>query len=341
MLNFEKITIIILLFFLLGCKRDRDFLKIDQTTLSPVKKISRINDSIFLSLVTDMREYKGFIYLSDFKNNRIVCIDSVYNFSHIIGSPGHGPAELNFPNGCMITNNKIYVIDEGHKRINIYTTKGGHIGNIKGLVPFSSHFIVVDSVYYGSPMEPDNTPPIFKARINGKVLKRFGTNTRLINDINTNAPRKFFLEKWHDQIIAICESDPIIERYSFDGEFTDSFDFSEIKHFNSLFPYIKDKEKKDLKNIGIRGVTSIVFKSYLENNKLFLLLMGYDKSVDKPTCHHILMLKVGKEKITPIKMLELNNNSGNRSWYYSFCVIENRLIAYDAFSYEIHEFKIN
>lgn len=337
----NKVTLLLSIFLFIGCNRNNNFIKTDQITLTPIKKITQVNDSIFLSLVTDMCEYKGIIYLSDFKNNRIVCIDSTYNFSHIIGSPGHGPSEFNFLNGCALDSDKLYAIDEGHKRINVYTLGGRYIRNINGLVPHSGRFIVKDSIYYGSTMRNDSAPPIFKAHLNGSILKRFGTNSRLINNINKDAPRKFFLEKWQDQIIAICENDPAIERYSFDGEFLSSFDFSKIKHFYSLFPYIEEKEKKDLNNFGFKGVTSIVYKSYLVNNWLFLLMTGYDRFADKPTCQHILILEVEKEKITPVKMLELNNDTGDDTWYISFCVIGNRLIAYDANTYEIHEFKID
>lgn len=345
MINVKRIllmiSILLALNFLFGCNQNKFSFNIEQMTLSPVKKIPQINDSIFLSLVSDMFDYQGYIYMSDLKNNRIVCIDSTYKFSHIIGSPGNGPAEFNFPNGCVVDNNKLYAIDEGHKRINIYKPNGEFIGNIKGLVPHSGRFIVEDSIYYGSPMGDDSGPPIFKATIDGRVLKRFGTNTRLMNNINKDAFRKFFLERWNEQIIAICENDPVIERYSLNGNFIGMLDLSKIKYFNNLFPYFENMQKKERKDLGFAGIISLVLKTYLENNRLFLLMGGYDKSTDKQTCNHILILEIGKEDITPIKILKLNGGTSNDSWYYSFCVVDNKIIAYDAFTYEIHEFEIN
>lgn len=333
----KNIILVIALISCFGCARDTNFIDVETIVLSPIKKISEINDTTFLSLVLNITEEKGFIYFSDSKNNRIVCVDSNYKLVHHFGSPGKGPSNFIYPGGVMVNNSKLYAIDEDNNKINIYDLLGKHISNISGIVPSLGRFIVNDSVYFGS--SDDIKAPIFEAHLNGELVKRFGNNNRVLNNVNENMPRKFFLETWKNQIIAICDSDPVIERYSFNGELIDSFNYSNLKYFNSFIPYVKGKQEKEIKS-GLKGITSFCLRSYMKEGRLYLLLGGFDKSKNKEKANHILVLDVVKEKITPVKMLELRNDNGSDSWYYAFCVVDDKLIAYDCYAYEIQEFSI-
>ena len=326
--------------FIFGCNQNKEPLELAKTTLLPIKKIAQINDSTFLSIVLNIVEDEGLLYFSDFKNKRIVCVDLTYKLTHIFGSPGKGPSEFNFPGGCLVNNNRLYAIDEGNRRINIYDLTGGYIGQIKGVIPHNGRFIINDSAYFGS-LRDTSKGPIFKADLNGDLIKRFGTQERVLNNVNQNMPRTFFLEMWQDQILAIGKNDPIIERYSINGELIDRFDYLNLKHFDTLIPYLENEQKKSFMETGMGGDISFFVNSYLYDNRLFILLSGWDKSKNNATCNQILVLDVGKEKITPIKILKLENDNGNEPWYFSFCVTDNRLIAYDNFSYEIHEFRFN
>lgn len=310
-------------------------------TLLPNRKIAQINDSIYLSLVTNMNENHGYFYLNDLKKNRIVCIDSAYNFVRSYGAPGHGPSELSFPNGSQIANKRLFVIDEGHRRINTYAMDGKHVGNIKGPIPYPGRFIIQDSTYFGSLLDNENELPIFKANINGHILSRFGTNKRIVNDLNVGASKTYFLEKFNNQIIAICENDPTIERYSISGQLIESFNYSDLTDLNSYINFSKRDQKEILKEKGLYGIYSFCMNSYLTNNNLYILILAYDELTKETICNQILVFKVTENKIMPSRLFKLTNDNGNNSWYSSFCIFKDKIVAYDALSYELHEFIIH
>ena len=227
----RKIFLAVALISVFGCISNEKTYDIESKVLYPLKKFEQINDSTFLSLVMNMTENKGFVYFSDLKNGRIVLIDSNYKFVSCFGSPGRGPSEFSLPGpgGATVNNNRLYAIDEENKRINIYDLIGNFVGDIKGYIPERGRFIINDSVYFGSTSTNDK-PPIFKAHISGKLIKRFGNNQRVLNDVNKNMSKNYFLETWKDQIIAICDSDPVIEKYSYNGEFLNSFNYSTLNY---------------------------------------------------------------------------------------------------------------
>ena len=116
----RKTFLVIVLISFLGCTPNKKTIDIETIVFSPLKKIGQINDSTFLSLVLNITENNGFVYFSDSKNNRIVCVDSNYRLVQCFGASGRGPSEFNFTGGTMVNNNKLYAIDENNKRINIF-----------------------------------------------------------------------------------------------------------------------------------------------------------------------------------------------------------------------------
>lgn len=341
MTNIQCLFLLLVFLLIIGCNQNRTNMGLNEETLLPYRKVVQINDSIYLSLVTYMDENEGYMYMNDFKNNRIVCIDSVYNFVRFFGAPGHGPSELNFPNGTQIANNNLYVIDEGHKRINTYSLDGGYIGNISGLMPYLGRFIIQDSIYFGTSLDSKDGLPIFKAHTNGQVLKYFGTNQRILDELNQDAPKTYYLEKYNNQIIAICENDPVIERYSMNGQLIDSFDYSTLDNIESYINNSTIEQKKELKETGLRGIYSFCMNSYISNDKLFLLIAGYNNLSKKNTCNQILVFDVNEKRMNPTNLYKLANDNGNDAWYSSFCILNNRIVAYDALTYELHEFIID
>jgi len=335
----KRTLLAILAVSFIGCVNNKNSINLETISLSPYKKIEQINDTTFLSLIMNITENKGLVYFSDLKNNRIVCVDSNYKLVHIFGSPGRGPAEFNFPGGAFVHNNKLYAVDEGNNRINIFDLTGKYINNIKGIIPFKGRFIINDSMYFGSSLSRDS-PPIFKAYLNGELVQRFGNVNRILNNINTKRLKNYFLESWKDQIIAIVDSDPVIERYTIDGKLVSTYDYSNIDYIASYINLTKLEDKKNRAAGELIGTHMFCLNSYIQGDKLFLLLAGRDKQNNKQEMNRILMLDVGKEKIVPIKILELKNNNGKQVGYYSFCVSGDKLIAYDCYSYEIHEFSI-
>ena len=330
----KKILFIVILISFLGCTEKKETVDIEEIEISPVKKIAEINDSTFLSLVMNISEKDGIIYFTDNKNNRIVCVDENYNLVKCFGTTGKGPADFNFPGKVEFDNNLMYVMDEDNMKINVYDLSAKFIENITGTIPRFGSFIVNDSVYFGS--KDDYNNPLFMASLEGKMIKEFGNNNRTVENVNQNMPKNYLLEKWQNQLVAICESDPVIERYTMDGELLDLYDYSNLKYWEPVIAFIEKKQKEDL-IAGIKGTSMFCLDSYINVDKLYLLIIGYDKTNNMTEANRILILSLTKDKIVPEKILSLDNEA----WYYAICVAGNKLIAFDNIACEIHEYRLD
>ena len=174
------------------------------------------------------------------------------------------------------------------------------------------------------------------------MLKRFGTHKRVLRNVNQHASKKysFLLEQWQNQILAISESDPVIERYNFNGELINSLKLSKLDFLQSRIKHSTNEQRKKSRKKEMVGITGFFPYSCLQGDKLYLLVYGLDESRNKPTSHHILVLEVTQKDLRPIKIFNLIKDKGKNPWYYSFSIVDKKLIAFDAYTYEIHEYRL-
>lgn len=329
--------IVIISLTYLGCDKGGNSLSIDNSVINPHSKIESINDSTFLGLISSI-EYKDNLYhLTDLKNGRIITLDTEFKQVSLFGTKGQGPGEFIAPRGLYLEHEQFYVLDDGSTKINIFEMGGKFLGDIRTVLPTSTDFVVTrDSLLIGSRLEFDlKTPPVFKYKINDSTsVERFGSHNRILKGFNKNKPRDFFIKQIADRYILIGKDDPVIELY--DSRFNQIGSFS-YASYDYLSRYIQVKKERQINEVI--GIDSFVIDCDVFGNSIYLLLAGYDSKLQKGESRHLLKLQLKDTTITPIKSFALN--AQNDVWYYSFCISETSLLAFDAISYELHAFDIN
>ncbi len=300
------------------------------------RKIISPSDSTFFGLVMDIHSEGRLIFLADYKNSQVLCLDEDYNLIKTYGTEGNGPGEFRGILGARIFDEKLYILDEGHQEIKVLNRSGDHLMTLDSIMPYRGDFVVVDSLLYGSTFDL-SYPPLFISKFVGheKFTKFYGSHIRMAEGVNLKRERNFMISKWEDQIIAIGENDPVIERYDLNGRLSNILDLSHLSYFEDYLRSIKEKQKTDKK-----GIASFIVGSEIKDNMLYLLLAGFNAKDVKDESNHILVCEINEDEVKPLELLKLATDNGNEAWYYSFTVLGNKLVAFDAFSYELHEFEL-
>ena len=89
----------------------------------------------------------NFMYVSDMTNNRIVVIDldSTGNIYTIGSGPGSNRNQLQAPGDLFVTNNSLYIVDIGNRRVQKASLNGWNPSTVPGLTGFDlSYYLYVD-----------------------------------------------------------------------------------------------------------------------------------------------------------------------------------------------------
>ena len=318
-----------------SCKSDTKN-QINTIELTAEKTITEINDSTFLaSHIDGIKYFDNCIFFSDFKNNRVLCTDTEFNLLKTFGQAGKGPGDLINPLGCLVHDGELLVYNAGGKRINRYNTNTcKYIGSI----PFKNHltsykYISLNEVLivsYGWEQYP-----IAMIDLKGNTERAMGSKDHIL-ELNAGMQRNFQFTNVDNKkhFLAICESEPIIEKYSITGEMIGRFNLSE-------HPLFRDKIKRfseTRKDPGFHNATfSFITDTYFDKGKLYILTPSFNDDEQK-ICKMILVFEVTSDEIIPFQNILLNPH--NDSWYSSFTVFSDKIIAYDVINYEIHQFEI-
>lgn len=122
----------------------------------------------------------GSIFVSDgYGNNRIMKFGPDGKFLLQWGTKGKARSEFDLPHALTFDNNRLYVLDRGNRRIQIFDTQGRYISEWKG-PPFASiQDIKIDSDHraYVIQMGPEKLPDvsgILILRTDGSYIERVG-----------------------------------------------------------------------------------------------------------------------------------------------------------------------
>ena len=329
----KKFILIPLAIALLGCGKSNNSLVVPIKTLEVNRKIISLGDSTYFGLISEIEYNNSSLYLSDFTNSQVLKLDKNYNLQKIIGRPGDGPGEIRGALGLNIDQSNIFVLDDEHQKLKIYNHDGSFSYQTERLMPQNGNFIIHNSTLIGSRYDESNLP-IFSYNLKDTLpIKYFGTHVRQLNGINVQKPRNFNLEQWKNKIIAVCETDPVVETYDFEGRLLGSLDLKNLEYFKDYIKKIKvDQEKNQ------SGVYSFLYHPVISNNKLYISIVGYNRKRKREESNHILVCDLTDNQIVPLELFELNNE-GVDAWYDSFSIINNKIIAFDGLSYELHEYK--
>jgi hypothetical protein len=296
------------------------------------KKISVLSDSSFIIDIRNIQK-KNQIFLTDYQANRIIVLDSNYNYFSDFGRSGSGPAEFKGAISQYIFKDTIYVIDDAGHRINIFSEEGLFYKSLT-LPPFRNYdnrfAIDNNNNFYFSTI--DREYPIIKLDNNAKIISQFGIwikakNEKEKRDIN----KRHILFSSKGFLVCVSVSEPLIEIYNDKGLLLNQLDLSDNKFLQKRLNFVKKQKEK----YPSKGGTYILFKDcYLEKNELYLLYCDYDKIFGG--IYHILMLDIENFEANNIKCFQLDE----KTWYNTFCVFKNSIIAFDSVLGELHILKL-
>ncbi|HYX07847.1 MAG TPA: hypothetical protein VE912_14045 [Bacteroidales bacterium] len=140
--------------------------------VTPDTVYSILPDSSFLSNVYWITHGKTHFYLSDYTNNRIVRIDTGYSVSKSYGQRGRGQGEFVGPGVTQVSGDTLFVMDEGNRRIDLFTTDGDWIKSIRSPAVVTTRFAVRGKrIFLSTPLLAS---PITEINFSGKIIRQFG-----------------------------------------------------------------------------------------------------------------------------------------------------------------------
>lgn len=320
----------IFLIIMWGCNSIDEPKQIETVKLKPFKSISAINDTTFFSMIVQISEYKDLLYLADFKNNRVLCVDTNLNYKYAIGRSGRGPGELIGATGVAVSGDMVYVADGGNKRINVYSLAGEFLASIKA--GSSCRRFTTDTANSICLCTLNDTIPFVKLDIQGNFVSRFESRSHpcifpLFNPFVKNSAH-LLTDPFTNDLYCVYEFEPVIKKYSGNGRLVNRFDLSEV-------PFIKDrisKVKNIYKDIKRKNRGIIFFDgAYLYNSLIYVLYSS----------NTVLVFDTKNDKMKLVKVLELaEERKKTLGVFMSICVYNDNLISHNLSRGEIQVFKL-
>ena len=340
-ITFSKMLLLLLtLFFLINCGNDESSPKIVEE--KPFAKISAYSDSSLLfGDITGIKAKDSLIVINDTEFEKAIVFDTSLNFINSIGKKGKGPKEIgNLSRSVnpIIKENNVFLYDMTKNQIKQFTIEG----KLKSTIdyPFNTgmdfiHFnytLDKNGFFYSSSYLSEK--PIIKFNDHGKIIDQFGTFLPAENKKHKRAINYRHLVSTSDnKIVCVYKSKPQIEIYTRRGKRLNTYKYDNYFNF-----FNKRVERKIRENPQKKFVAHNLFRdTYFYKNKLYLLFWGdYD---EHPFSNQIAVFNLKNANITFEKVINLKTNNGKSS-FSAFCVINNKLLAYDSLAGELLIYKI-
>ena len=330
----KKLSYLFLLLFVFGCQNKDSETPVPEISIEVQKKISEFNDSTFVGITEDIQYSKGSIFLTEIENGRVLELNEAYELQRIFGRKGDGPAELQYPEASQVHNNQLLILDGGHQKIKAFNLDGTISHQFGKEMPSSGGFFIKNNKLYGSKYDK-STPPLFSYSLTGEdSIHYFGSQNRRLTVINHDRPRVFRLFPYKNEIITVSENEPVIERFDLEGNMIEELYYPE--YFEKNIEQAKERERNEAK---MRGTTTFMSDASLLGNELYILAVGYNKTTAKVSSKHIFNFTIDDSHISLSRIIELNN-SDHDTWYMSFTIVRNKILAFDGMAYELHEFSL-
>tara|TARA_A100000171_G_scaffold17924_1_gene16441 strand:- start:280 stop:1287 length:1008 start_codon:yes stop_codon:yes gene_type:complete len=330
----KKLSYLFLLLFVFGCQNKDSETPVPEISIEVQKKVSEFNDSTFVGITEDIQYSKGSIFLTEIENGRVLELNETYELKQIFGRKGDGPTELQDPRASQVHNNQLLILDGGHQKIKVFNLDGTISHQFGRDIPSNGGFFIKNNKLYGSKYDK-STPPLFSYSLTDEnSIHYFGSHNRRLTEINHDRPRVFRLFPYKNEIIAVSENEPVIERFDFAGNKTE-----EIYYPEYFEEFIEHSIKREKSSPQMRGTAGFVIDASLHGSELYILLVGFDSTKNKVTSRQIFNFTISDSKIELSRIIELNNGKDD-TWYMSFTIVRNKILAFDGVTYELHEFDL-
>lgn len=281
--------------------------------LFPIASVDQLPDSSFISTISSMIKTPKRYYFADYKNNRIISLNKNLMNLLTVGVQGKGPGEFLGISQLYFDDERLWTIDDGGRRVNIYNSKLEFQSSFPIPNQVSSRFFMIDdNCYLSTPFEKN---PISVFNKDRKLLKSFG---KWYDDKKFNRNERHLIIN-NNMIISVLLTKPIVEIYSLNGVFQYDINFHDNEFVKSRLDYSNKFYKK---NKGSRVIVKVFSDAYVENEILYLLLIT--DGDEKVRSNTVLSIPVDKLKIKKVKAYKLND----AIWVKSIMVDNNKLFGF-------------
>jgi len=280
-------------------------------------RLAQLPDSSYLIRVSSIFIDQGKIYLADPELNNVVVLDENGVFVQNIGQLGRGPGELLWPGQLYSKNDTLFVFSGGKNAIDIFSNS-----QFVRTIPFSD----VNGMYSGGRFFVDSGKVfISMVDLNGSI------SVIPVNNINQNLSFGQFIRFSTDKqsiiqnhrsvflhgntVISVSFFQPIIERYSKDGNLLEMFSYENLELISHRIQNARAQLATE--NVAL----CIAADAYIYNDILYVLLChSDDEGVYSST---ILLFDLSGEKIEVRKKIDLG-----QGWFTAIGVTEENIWAF-------------
>lgn len=264
--SFFPLFLCLLLFY--GCS-ERLEERIRQLTF--VKEVEELSNGTFFSDVRGMFATDSLIVFSDYKNNHIFLLDKQLQWRATIGGRGAGPGELLGASRLFTNERLVFVEDEEQQRVQVFNCSGAHKNVILyGHRPHSGmRFFEKEGFLYYSIYSDAHT--ICRHDIALKKNTLYGAATPYKTSKETRVKNGRHLLRWKNRIIAVRETDPVIEMYDFSGKLRHSFNFSALQRTKDFTAFVAGQSVVD------NGFYVCNPDAYVAGDALYVLTAGVEE----------------------------------------------------------------
>lgn len=344
--NLNRIKSIINIFcwasIIIGCINNNS-IQPKKVEISPSGSKSTYSDSsLFFGDIIGIAANDSIIIMNDTEFEKAIVFNSKLNFENSVGIAGKGPGEIGNLGvtgvNPIIKKNKVYLYDMMHNNIKVFELGGKYKKTIEYPLKEKTDYILfnyaMDSKGNFYTSNSFTNKPIIKFNQKGNIIDQFGKFIPGDNKKHKRAINYRHLVSTSDnKIICVYKSKPQIEIYTRRGKRLNTYKYDNYFNF-----FNKRLERKIRENPQKKFVAHNLFRdTYFYENKLYLLFWGdYE---EHPYSNQIAVFNLKDNNIHFEKVINLKTKNGESS-FSSFCVINNKILAYESLAGELLIYKI-
>jgi len=353
--NILIISIFVVSLGFLFCSKKNDLSYQSDNAITPYKKITSLNDTLFFDQVYSMCYNSGYLYFPETKNKRVLkfSIGPKPKLVRIFGCQGQGPGEVMRTDYIVVKNSNLYI--EDISEIDIFSVDTGWV-KCTGKLPKGCHspllqFGVNSKGEFYKYITSAVGDAIGMLNKNGELIKKFGKYFPVQTGRKKYlANKRLITVTSNDEIVAVAQQQAIIEKYSPAGDLISRIDLRETNHAVQRTDYFCQYIfKKELLPQGKTNVTILnIFQIQVLDDVLYFIFNGYDsvKRSNSPYSmfdidmeRYLIAVDISGNKMREKKMFSLpkTNFSG-----FSFQVLPgNEVVIFNEITYALEFYKLD
>lgn len=305
--------------------------------LTPTRFLGQLSDSTFLSRISIIEPYADGFFLNDFQNGRVLHLDDQLKVVNSFGAVGEGPGEFVGVGPLAVYEDSLYVYDDRGRRFHVFDTRGVYHRTFASPASLQSRFAIHEGRFYFSTHSSER--PVTSANYSGEVVNRFGS---WLGDEEGVARywrnHRILRTDTHGNVFAASISEPIVEKYTADGELLETLDLSGVAVLKSLFRLAKEKREK-ARQKGNQNVITVAFQDLFLKEGRFYLLTSHWKGHN--TFSHLLEIDTSGPQMRLARILRLYGETPDMLWLNTVGISEaGWLLAFSTYTSMLYQYDL-